>query len=149
MGTARHSDGPLKNKWLALAIKLDFENRCTFYGRVTRSEALKIMGNCHVLVISSLRDITSTVLIEGMTLGLPVVCLNHCGFRDIVNESNGIAVSVESPEVSINQMASAIASLASDESKRFQLGSQATKIRQKLSWERKAALVMELYARIV
>ena len=51
------------------------------------------MQDADIALITSLRELTSTV-IESLSLGLPVVCLDHCGFSDVIDESCGIKVPV-------------------------------------------------------
>ena len=64
--------------------------------------------------ITSLRDLTSTVTVEGLALGLPVVCLDHCGFADVVDETCGIKVPVTTPARVVSGLATAIHRLAQD-----------------------------------
>ena len=79
------------------------------------------MSGTHAFVISSIKDLTSTVLLEALSLGLPVVAPNHCGFPDVVHSRCGILVSVESPETMIEEMAQALCGLADDEEYRRRL----------------------------
>lgn len=137
--------GPLRNKWINLSKRLGVANQCRFYGQVDRPTALKVMEESHVLMISSLRDITSTVLVEGMAIGLPVVCLNHCGFSDIVDGKNGIAVSVERPKQSIMEMSAAVAYLAENEEIRYEMGCNARKRQELFSWKSKSDAIQKIY----
>jgi len=60
--------------------------------RVPRSTALAKMQEAHVLVITSIYDLTSTVLVEALAAGLPVLCPDHCGFADAITTECGIKV---------------------------------------------------------
>ncbi len=55
------------------------------------------MRQGHLMLITSLRDLTSTVTIEALSMGLPIVCLDHCGFAEVVDESCGIKIPVTTP----------------------------------------------------
>ena len=77
-------DGPRTSHWRRLSAKLGLESRCDWLGRVPRAQALAAMQSAHVLVITSLYDLTSTVLVEALTNGVPVICPDLYGFRDAV-----------------------------------------------------------------
>ena len=85
---------------------------------IPRAEALEIMLSCHISLITSLRDLTSAVTIESISLGLPVICLDHCGFSDVIDESCGIPVAVTTFDETVSEIATATYSLASDENLR-------------------------------
>jgi glycosyltransferase involved in cell wall biosynthesis len=118
-------DGPMRVSWQALASRLGVSNRCVWHGRVSREQALALMRMAHLLAITSLKDLTSTVLLEGLTLGLPVICPDHCGFSDVVKEGCGIKVDVDSREQLVTGFAHAIVRLESDERLRRSMGQAA------------------------
>ena len=70
-------EGPCTAKWKRLAQRLGIDGRCTWTGHLSREDALDTMGRSHVFVITSLKDLTSTVLLEALSRGLPVICPNH------------------------------------------------------------------------
>ena len=64
-------DGPFKNSWQTLAQRLGVGDKCTWYGRLPRSAALEVMKSCHMFVITSLKELTSTVAVEAISSRLP------------------------------------------------------------------------------
>ena len=52
----------------------------------------------HVLCITSISDLTSTVTLEGLSYGLPIISLNHCGFAHVIDDSCGIKIPVKTPQ---------------------------------------------------
>ncbi|MGB0063446.1 MAG: glycosyltransferase, partial [Terracidiphilus sp.] len=84
--------GPLLQAWQALARELGIANRCRFLGQIPRKEAIAVMASGHCFVQPSLYDATTSVVVEALAMGLPVVCLDHFGFRDVVDESCGIRI---------------------------------------------------------
>jgi glycosyltransferase involved in cell wall biosynthesis len=118
-------DGPLSKEWGALARKLGIDNRCIWHGMIARGDALRVMSEAHVLAITSLKDLTSTVLLEGLSLGLPVICPDHCGFSDVVTDACGIKVGIDSIETLIAGMQSGLARLECDEHARFRMATAA------------------------
>jgi len=83
------------------------------------------MGAAHVLAITSLKDLTSTVLLEGLALGLPVVCPDHCGFSGVVTDASGIKVEAHSVGGLVAGLSAALVRLERDESGRRRMAAAA------------------------
>lgn len=139
--------GARTEAWRRLASRLGIADRCRFHGTLPRQVALQVMASCHLTMITSLRDLTSSVTIEAFSLGHPVICPDHCGFSDAVDESCGIRVSVRGPEAMIAGLQSAICKLATDESLRLKLAYGALTKAQAYSWPVKAEALSAVYAR--
>ena len=138
-------EGPRTLRWQQMARKLSLAEHCHFHGWLPRDEAMRIMGTCHLKVITSLRDLTSTVTIEALALGLPIVCLDHCGFASVVDETCGIKVPVKTPASVVADLAIAIGRLAEDEALRFECAKGAVVRAHDFSWDKKAAAVDRIY----
>jgi len=137
--------GPKTAAWQVLAGRLGIGHRCRFHGWLARNEALMVMGSAHVMLITSLRDLTSTVTVEALALGLPIVCLDHCGFTHIVDGRCGIKVPVTSPAQVVRGLAAAIELLARDEGLRRKLAEGALLRAGDFTWEKKAEAVNRIY----
>ena len=98
-----------------------------------------------MMLITSLRDLTSTVTVEALSLGLPIVCLDHCGFADVVNETCGIKIPVTTPREVVAAIACAVEALARDEDQRQALAEGALRRAQHFAWEEKARVIEEIY----
>lgn len=131
--------------WQRLAEQLGISERCRFRGWVPREQALALMQSAHGMLITSLRDLTSTVTVEALALGLPIICLDHCGFAEVVNETCGIKIPVTTPNAVIAGLAQAIEQLARDESYRQTLARGALVRAQDFNWEEKARVVERIY----
>jgi glycosyltransferase involved in cell wall biosynthesis len=140
-------DGPFKESWQALAQRLGIGHRCTWYGRLPRSAALEAMKSCHTFVITSLKELTSTVAVEAISLGLPVVTLNHCGMADLVTAECGIKVDVVSVDQIVRELSLAILRLMDDEAFRRRLSEGAISRSLDYSWSRKLGSINEIYLR--
>lgn len=137
--------GPRTVAWQQLANELGITAHCRFHGWMSREQALEIMQGAHLMLITSLRDLTSTVTVEALALGLPIVCLDHCGFADVVNEQCGIKIPVTTPVEVVESMARAIEELARDENKRRTLARGALHRARDFAWDEKARLVDGIY----
>lgn len=137
--------GVLFEHWQHKAAALGVGGRCHFMGWLPREEVMEIMTSSHVMLITSLRDLTSTVTVEALANALPVVCLDHCGFGWVVNSSCGIKVMVSTPAKVIAGLAKAIEALAEDEALRLGLAKGAAERARDFLWRRKAAVVKKIY----
>jgi glycosyltransferase involved in cell wall biosynthesis len=139
-------DGPRKQAWIRDARRLGIFDRCRFHGWIPRNEALSVMAQAHLMLITSLRDLTSTVTVEALAQGLPIICLDHCGFGDVVNENCGIKVPVTSPSATVCGLADAVRRVAEDEMLRQHLARGAIQRAQEFAWEKKIDALSEIYA---
>lgn len=141
--------GPRTVAWQSKSVSLGVAESCHFHGWLPRDKALQMMRSCHLMLITSLRDLTSTVTVEAFALGLPIVCLDHCGFAAAVDGSCGIKVPVASTGKVISGLSAAIHRLACDEDLRYTLARGAARRAQDFSWEKKAEVVEQIYRRKV
>jgi len=100
-------------------------------------------------VITSLKDLTSTVLLEAMAQGVPVICPDHCGFADVVTDACGIKVAVQSPRQLTAGLAAAIMLLEKNEEKRRRLAKGALRRIKDFTWEEKARRVSLIYQQMM
>lgn len=107
-------DGPLYEKLIKETQKLGLSHRVTYYGAVDRTKALSTMKKCDLGIITSLRDLTSTVLLEYLSLGKPVIAPNHCGFSDILDSNCGYLVDIHNPEKFVSNLATTLQKILDD-----------------------------------
>ena len=138
-------DGPCRSGWQKLASRIGIDARCTWRGEVPRDEALSGLRRAHVFVITSLKDLTSTVIIEALAQGVPVICPDHCGFSDVVTDECGIKLPIHSIGEFEQRLAGAIAELASDEERRQRLAAGALRRARAYSLEAKAEAIERVY----
>jgi glycosyltransferase involved in cell wall biosynthesis len=142
-----YGDGPCRGDWQALASRLGLDSRCAWHGEVSRDEALRGLRRAHLFAITSLKDLTSTVIIEAIASGLPVVCPDHCGFSDVITDQCGIKIQIRAPREFEHGVALAISRLASDEERRRRLAAGALCRAREYSWEAKADAIDGVYRR--
>jgi glycosyltransferase involved in cell wall biosynthesis len=118
-------DGPMGPAWRALAKRLGVEGRCVWHGQLPRLQALETMRAAHVLAITSLKDLTSTVLLEGLALGLPVICPDHGGFSGVVTDACGVKVDARSARRLGAGLADGLTRLEKDEAARRRMAASA------------------------
>jgi glycosyltransferase involved in cell wall biosynthesis len=136
--------GPCTAHWQKIARKQGVNNRCEWLGQVPRQTVLKIMQKAHVLVITSVYDLTSTVLVEALANGVPVICPNHCGFTDAITSECGIKVPASSKQKLVLGLRDAIVRL-DNETIRFGLAKGALNRSASYNWDQKARTISDIY----
>ena len=142
-------DGPCNRAWRSLASRLGIEDRCHWHGWLSRDQSLAVMRNSHVFAITSLGDLTSTVAVEAVSVGLPVVCLDHCGFADLVTDECGIKVHPGSAGQIIPDLTDALWTLMRDEPLRRRFAKGAIERSSDYSWSNKMTELDRVYAQVM
>lgn len=138
-------DGPCNRSWRALAADLKIEKRCRWHGWLSRDQSMAVMKESHVFAITSLKDLTSTVAVEAISLGLPVVSLDHCGFADLVTDECGIRIYPGSAQQIVADFSAALIDLYENEGLRFRLAQGAIRRSRAYSWHAKMRSLDEIY----
>jgi glycosyltransferase involved in cell wall biosynthesis len=142
-------DGPERKRLERLAEELGVRGSVTFWGRVPRTEVLKKLAECDVLVHPSLHDSGGWVCLEAMAAGRPVLCLDLGGPGFQVTKETGIKVPPISPAQVIGDLSAAMCQLAGSPAHRARLGEGGRKrVQEFFAWERKAEYLMRIYSRI-
>lgn len=134
-------------RWQEKARNLGVEN-IIWHGWIERSQALSIMQKAHIFVITSMSDLTSTVILEALSFGLPVVTMDHCGFSNVINESCGIKIPVTNKSQITDELGNAIIKIEKDEEYRKQLSKGAILRAKDFAWEEKAMTLDKIYKQI-
>ncbi len=137
-------DGPCSPNWRRIAAAKKLNDRCEWIGQVPRPEVLKRMQRAHALVVTSVYELTSTVVVEALSSGVPVVCPDHCGFKDAVTPECGIRVPASSPQQLVRGLVDAIKMLF-EEDLRYKLAVNALDRRSDYSWDAKGRAVDAIY----
>jgi glycosyltransferase involved in cell wall biosynthesis len=139
--------GSCTEKWRRLAERLGLAPRCLWHGWVSRQRAISLVHRSHAFVITSVHDLTSTVLIEALSQGVPVICPDHCGFADVVTGRCGVKIPLRTPGQFRSDLTSAIQDMYADESARQRLAKASLLRASQYSWEAKMARLNPIYAR--
>jgi glycosyltransferase involved in cell wall biosynthesis len=141
--------GEMTKSWKKIAQKKSLSEHCIWYGWTERQKAIDIMSTGHVFCITSISDLTSTVTLEALSYGLPIVCLDHCGFAQVVTEECGIKIPVINPKNAANRMAVALESLYKDEGYRQRLSDGAVIRASDFSWDQKIKILNSIYSTLL
>lgn len=139
-------DGPLKKRWQALARQLGIEAHCQWPGWIPHELAMKEYDWADIFVITSLRDVNPNVVLEAMSGGLPIICLDHQGVGEIVTEECGIKIPVTTPEEVIVKLRDSLVSLAADRARLEPLSRGALRRADQFLWRDNGEQMAMIYS---
>ena len=107
------------------------------------------MSSGHALIHSSVKEGTPHVVLEAMSLGMPVICHDACGMGVAVDESSGLKVAMHNPETSIAGFRDAIRRLWNEPELLPKLSEGALNRAHHLSWDKKVEKIADAYHEIL
>lgn len=141
-------DGECRKKWQLKAKQNGLIN-INWHGQVSHEEAIRMMEQSDMFVITSLSDATSTVLLEALSMGKPIIALNHLGFANVLTDKCGVKINVHNPSQVIKDYAKALDLMYEDTDKRKTLSNGAFERAKEFSWGKKAEMIDEIYRKVI
>jgi glycosyltransferase involved in cell wall biosynthesis len=138
-------NGPEAVKWKALAEDLQISHYITWHGMLPRDEAMQVMKDAHLLVHTSVKEGTPHVVLEALSMGLPVICHDACGMGTAVDERCGIRIPLVDPPTSTSGFHAAILRFFEESDLLPRLSAGAYERASELSWESKVEAFSNAY----
>jgi glycosyltransferase involved in cell wall biosynthesis len=86
-------DGPERARLADLSTRLGMDERVRFVGQKSNEESLSIMAACHLFILNSTYEGLPHVVLEAMSLGLPVVATAVGGTPELIKDGeNGLLI---------------------------------------------------------
>lgn len=123
--------------------------QCHWHGNVPNKEVRKMMAESDLLFFTSIMEATSTVVLEAISVGLPVLCFNTCGFGSIVKDFAGAAIELSDPNKSVQDFAKEIIRFYNNREILNEISKSIISNREGLTWESKAKTTVGLYNSIL
>jgi glycosyltransferase involved in cell wall biosynthesis len=101
-----------------------------------------------VFCFTSLRDTSGNVVLEALAAGVPVVCFDHQGARDMVSAECGVKLPVTSPAAAVEDWARTLRELANDPERLLRLSEGTTEQARGFLWDKNGDRVNALYERL-
>jgi glycosyltransferase involved in cell wall biosynthesis len=118
-------EGSQRFKFETLAQQMSIEKEVEFLGQV--SDPFPLLGQSDIFVLPSRSEGMSNALLEALAHGLPCVVTDIAGNNDVIQHNeNGLLVQLDD----VNDLATALTSLATNQKLRERLGQQGLKIAQ-------------------
>lgn len=137
--------GPETVSWKRLARTLGVEHLLVWHGKLPHDEALEVMNKAHVLAFPSLKEGTPHVVLEALSLGLPVICHNACGMGTVVTDQCGVKIPLKNPETSIAGFMEALRQFLAQPERVGELSHGALARAKELTWAAKAVEISRGY----
>jgi glycosyltransferase involved in cell wall biosynthesis len=139
-------DGKERQRLQQLAAELGLENHVQFLGFRPQSECVEILRRADALILNSLYECGGAVVLEAMSMGLPVIGPDWGGPADYLDETCGILVHPSPRETYPARIAQAIGALAADPDLRRRMGrAGAMRARQDFDWAVKVEHMVSIY----
>ena len=137
-------NGSLEKSLIELATTLKLYN-IEWIKQVEHEKVFDLMSQSDFFVHTSLREATSSVITEALSMGLPVICHDAYGMNIAINETCGIKVPLLSPEHSIQGFHLAIEKLITDNEflENLKMGAKSRAI--EISWDNMAVTMATDY----
>lgn len=142
-------DGPERPRWMALADSLGLSGQIRWLGQVPHAQAIGEMSSADVLAFTSLQEGTPHVVLEAMSLGLPVVCHDACGMGQAVTGSSGIKIPLDDPATSIAGFRQAVERMSNEPRLVNNLSAGALQRATELTWDAKAQQIADVYDQVL
>lgn len=139
-------DGDARPHLEAAASRLKLNDHIEFLGYLPQTECARRLQEADALILNSVRECGGAVVLEAMSLGLPVIASDWGGPADYIDPTSGILVSPVPRTSFAQRLAEQIHSLAHDPLRQIRLGQKAQqKVRDEFDWEKKVDRMIELY----
>lgn len=136
-------------KYHKLAVELAISKCVEWRGQCNHDSVLREMRNADMLFFTSVSDDTSTVVMEAISNGLPVLCHDAMGFGHVVDERCGIKIPLVSPQQSISDFTEKINYLYHHRDVLLRLSEGCKAVAESLSWDNKAKQMVACYDSIL
>ena len=139
--------GPFLQKLRKKVRLMNIEDKMVFLGYVDRNKLLQTYQNATIQVVPSHYEGMPTVILEGMSCGLPVVATDIGGNNEVISSgSNGFLVPPKSPKI----LAETILKLLDDDRLRKRIGKAARDtIDESYTWDKIANNIQDCYESIL
>lgn len=137
------------NEYQELGDTLNISLQLTWMGKVDHDRMSDIMKASDLLLFTSLSDATSTVVLEAISVNLPVLSFAACGFGPLVNDFAGKCVEFTEPYQSIADFARALVYFYKNRDKLDEISAQEAANSHTLSWDYKGQQISRIYRSVV
>lgn len=143
-------DGPEMKRCKRMAKKLSIGEKVIFFGKIPQLDVHEYYSKADVFVFTSLRDTSGNVVLEAMSSGLPIICLDHHGVADVVNKECGIKIKPLTYNQVVPDLANALYKLSRDQNLREKFGTGARKrVIEIYDWDKKGEEMNKIYEQVM
>ena len=139
-------EGPAYASLRTLARELEIAHAIRWSPWLERERVLELYAEHDVFLFPSLHDSSGNAVLEALSRGVPVICLDNGGPAAIVDASCGLTVPATSPEATINGLVEALRALSGDDERRRRMAIAAReRVAREFSWTAQADRMTGIY----
>jgi glycosyltransferase involved in cell wall biosynthesis len=118
----------------------------TFTGWLSQAACAEALASSHALVLPSLNECGGAVVLEAMSMALPVIASRWGGPADYLNQACGILVDPIDETSFVKGLADAMVTMARDETTRAHMGRAGrARVESEFDWAIKGQRIVQLY----
>jgi len=141
--------GPLEKRWRRQAKRMGVEKNCEWLGWLSLPELQQVFLWADVFVFTGLRNATNTMVLQALSLGVPVVCLDLQGVGDLVTSECGMKIPVTNLREVIKGLRDSLIVLAKNREHLEALSRGALERAREFLWSRKIKQTVEIYQQVL
>ncbi|MGM9552433.1 MAG: glycosyltransferase family 4 protein [Clostridia bacterium] len=143
-------DGTQKEYYQYLCNEKGLDDYVTFTGKLSYEDVIGEYNNADVFVFPSLRETTGTVIVEAMSKGTPVICLNQGGAKFVLTDETGYLVDGANKEEFVeNFRQSMFECINNPDMLKHKSYAAYCRIRDNYTWEKKVKEMLPVYAEVL
>lgn len=132
----------------SLIDELEIAETTTLHSQVSHAQVLEMMAKANLFLFTSIADETSTVVLEAIGAGLPVVCFNAGGYGAVVGNEVGRTIPFTNPDQSVADFRRAILEIYAQPELQKSLSTACIQKSKTLTWGYKARQMVDIYKKI-
>ena len=136
--------GPEKENLLNTVKNLDLQNRVFFLENLKNDEIQILLARSSGFLFAPIREPFGIVVLEAMSAGCPIICVNEGGFVEVLNSKNSFLCSPYPHE-----FADKIKLIQNDEKLRSKMSAESLKLSTNYSWKKSALQLKQKILKIL
>jgi glycosyltransferase involved in cell wall biosynthesis len=142
--------GPLRSWLQSMAKVLGIEQHVRWIGQIPQNELFELYSQMHCFVFPSLHDSSGNVVLEALSFGLPVVCLDIGGPVTLVNSKCAVIINTQQADENTvtSDISKAILQLEENEQLRLSLANAAIKKAVEMTWASRTEGTLSLISNV-
>lgn len=137
------------NEVSSLISTLHIDNQVTLYGNTPHDIVERAMQSAHLFLFTSVSEDTSTVVLEAISNGLPVLCFDTCGMSAVIDDTIGRKIPLSQPQQSIKDFAHNLNYFYQNRNELKTLSDNCRQKSSELSWEKKGETIITIYNQLI
>lgn len=136
--------GSFESELRRVAIAVGIHDRINWINHLPQKELFSLYGRMHCFLFPSLHDSSGNVVLESLSFGLPVICLDLGGPKTLVDDRCAFIVGTKDKSEAevVDGLAQALLMIGQDEENRLRMSTKAKQRALEFSWDSRVLKAM-------